>query len=174
MLPVDNNGVIVSLPTVSSAGASSATGYLILGIDTQSNNASSGVTAYGVSSGYLTTTFNGVLNGFLDTGSNGFFFADSAIPTSKTSSGFYAPSCTLSLAATNTGTANPQNTGTVDFQIANADSLFTGSNNVFFNLGGPTPDSTFDWGLPFFLGRNVFIGIQGTSSSLGAGPYWAY
>jgi hypothetical protein len=39
---------------------------------------------------------------------------------------------------------------------------------VFSNLGGPsggTGPSTdyFDFGLPFFFGNTVFIGIQGTS-----------
>jgi hypothetical protein len=33
----------------------------------------------------------------------------------------------------------------------------------------------FDWGIPFFLGRNVYIGIDGRlSPGLATGPFWAY
>jgi hypothetical protein len=34
--------------------------------------------------------------------------------------------------------------------------------------------SSFDWGLPFFYGRRVFIGIDGQASSLGTGPFYAF
>jgi len=61
----------------------------------------------------------------------------------------------------------------VSFQIGDTDTLFQTSNNVFVELGGPEPD-VFDWGLPFFLGRNVYVGIEGKTSTLGTGPYWAY
>jgi hypothetical protein len=44
---------------------------------------------------------------------------------------------------------------------------------VFAEVGG-TFRSNFDWGLPFFFGRTVVIGYEGSASSLGNGPYWAY
>jgi hypothetical protein len=44
---------------------------------------------------------------------------------------------------------------------------------VFNNIGGPNSGS-FDWGIPFFLGRTVFVGIEGQTSPAGTGPYWAY
>ena len=54
--------------------------------------------------------------------------------------------------------------------------LFSSSNNVFIELGGT--GASFDWGLPFFMGKSVYAGIEGTNrpSSFGTGtyPYWAY
>jgi hypothetical protein len=60
----------------------------------------------------------------------------------------------------------------VPFQIANTEQLVNTRNAVFNNLGGDF--STFDWGLPFFLGRTVFVGIEEQSSSLGTGPFFAF
>ena len=182
-LPVDNNGVFVSLPSVLTTGAVSVTGSVIFGINTESNNIPSpGVTAYGASSstGYFTTTFNGVqyTQGFLDTGSNGIFVSYTGEPPS--SNGFYTPPSALNLSATTTGAPNAPNTSpAIGFQIANATTLFASGNNVFSNLAGPLPGGLmFDWGLPFFLGRNVYIGIENTSSTINSvpvtGPFWAY
>jgi hypothetical protein len=179
-LPVDNNGVIVQLPGIQSQGgvASSASGSLILGIGTQSNNIPSGVTAYGANQvAEFTTTFNGVQypHSFIDSGSNGLFFPAlaSLLPTCPSPNGaWYCPPAATSLSATNTG-AGGSPSGSVQFLIGNADSLFNTGNGVLGELGGSGVNS-FDWGLPFFFGRSVFIGINGTSSSLGTGPYWAY
>ncbi len=50
LLPVDNNGVILELPSISLGGTPSVNGSLVLGIGTQSNNSPSGVTTYAASS----------------------------------------------------------------------------------------------------------------------------
>ncbi|MGA3280497.1 MAG: DUF3443 family protein [Smithella sp.] len=189
-LPLDNNGVIVRLPVVSLGGAISADGVLILGIDTRSNNSSSGATMYPVDSTYgefITVfpatggrTYN---SSFLDTGSNGLFFDAGSVSALTTCSsgvaqGWYCPSSTQSLSATTKGYLGSPS-GPVSFQIGNASALFSSSNWVFSELGAPydsdtSPSVYFDWGLPFFMGRNVYVGIQGTISNLGTGPYWAY
>lgn len=57
--------------------------------------------------------------------------------------------------------------------VANADSLFATNDSELGRLAGPFPGS-FDWGLPFFYGRNVFTAIEGKSTPQGSGPYWAF
>jgi hypothetical protein len=61
----------------------------------------------------------------------------------------------------------------ISFRIANFDTpLASPADHVFADIGGDNAD--FDWGLPFHLGRNVCIGIEGNASSLGSGLYEAY
>ena len=177
LLPKDNNGVILQLPSVPLGGSPSVNGSLVLGIGTQSNNGPSGVTAYSANQlGEFTTTFNGTAySSFIDSGSNGLFFPSpgSQLPDCPApNSGWYCPSSTASLSATNTG-ASGSPSGAVSFQIGNFDNLINSSNNVFDDIGGSTPGE-FDWGLPFFFGRNVYVGLEGKGTSLGTGPYWAY
>jgi len=180
LLPTDNNGVTLRFPVIPLGGVSSVNGDLILGIDTQSNNSSSGVTMYPADPTYgeFITVFNGKTysDSFIDSGSNGLFLNASSMSalkpcSSQTGTDWYCPSSTLSLSATTEGYGGSPS-GTVSFNIGNASSLFSSSNNVFIELGGP--DTSFDLGLPFFLGRSVYVGIEGKTSSLGMGPYWAY
>ncbi len=181
-LPVDNNGVILQLPGIPLGGVTSVTGNLILGIATQSNNTPSGAVMYPASSyGLFTTIFNSQTynQSILDIGSNGLFFDPGSLrslkscPSGSSAAGWFCPSSTQSLSAINQGYAGLPS-GTVSFQIGNASNLFNSSNNVFIELGAPMPGTSFDWGLPFFLGRSVYVGIEGKTSSLGTGPYWAY
>ena len=178
----DNNGVIVQLPSVDGSGAVSATGTLIFGVGTESNNApSAGQTVLTVdNSDYLTVTFNGVSypTSFIDSGSNGIFFNDSNLPvcTQTNLTAFYCPSAPVSLSATLTG-ANGV-TATADFTIANTATLLSTSTDLTAlpELGGTFPGSStsFDFGLPFFFGRNVASVIEGNTTTAGTGPYFAF
>jgi hypothetical protein len=186
LFPQDNNGFSIILPQVGTAGAVSLTGTMIFGIGTQTNNALGGAQAQGADfEGNFTPTFNGTAypGSYIDSGSGGYFFLDSAttgLPNCATNSdadGFYCPPNPVSFTAINSG-PNPKGTGVavstnVAFSIANALPLIDSPSVVFNNVGGPNPDS-FDWGIPFFLGRTVFVGIEGQSSAAGTGPYWAY
>jgi len=199
-LPTDSNGLLVQLPVIPAGGATAVNGNLVLGIGTQSNNTvlgigtqpnntPSGVVAYpaNASTAEFITTVTGTVNQYtslIDSGSNGLFFNPvtasqaSLLPTSCTLEDWFCPSTTQDLSATNTGASGaPPPSGLVSFQIGNIITLTDSGNAAFNDIGGtfgsPNPDF-FDWGLPFFYGRNVWIGIEGQTSTLGIGPYWAY
>lgn len=172
--PTDNNGVIVELPPVSSPVAS-ISGSLVFGIGTQANNALGSANIFPLdSTGQITTNFKGqAYQGFIDSGSNGLFFLDSnttSIPVCSGSS-FYCPTSTANLTATISATGA---SATINFSVQNADTLFSNQSAfVFPGLAGPNPQ-IFDWGLPFFFGRNVFTAIDSASTPAGMGPYWAF
>ncbi len=177
-LPIDNNGYAIMFPAVGSHGAASLTGALILGIGTQSNNVPAGVSVYtrDPANGTISTTYKGTpVQGFLDSGSTLLFFNDPTIPLCPPVNELFCPPSPLNLSATNRGTNGTS--GVVNFQVANAATLVSTGNAVFDNLAGPGIaglSKEFDWGLPFYLGRTVYTGIEARSSVLGVGPYWAY
>jgi uncharacterized protein DUF3443 len=181
----DNNGVIVELPSVGATGTTSVSGSLVFGIDTRSNNGLGSATVLlgdATTGGYITATYKGTAysGGYLDSGSNGVFFTDSTIAACTTSTGFYCPSSTLSESVMLQGTGST--TATVDFSVANAESLFATANyNAFSNLGGPVPTPLpagqpvpFDLGMSFFYGHNVYTAIIGADAAGFVGPYFAF
>ena len=193
----DNNGVMITLPSVPSSGAVSVSGTMNFGIATRSDNALGNATIYALDAcGYFPTvnfggnsymdtqcTSNtGGLGGFLDTGSNGLFVSDANTlktfgifdcPSNTRASGFY---CVSGGTATLSG-VNLVGLGgvaaTISLNINDATTLLSTNNAVFNDIGGdsvtggnPSTDS-WDLGLPFFLGRTVFVGIAGTSMPAG-------
>ncbi|WP_280530628.1 DUF3443 family protein [Paraburkholderia sacchari] len=174
LFPVDNNGLIVDTPAIAADGASTATGTVTFGIGTQTNNQLSGAGAT-----ILATdrwgNFNGsVGNGsmvqmFIDSGSNTLSFEDWSIIQDK---GFYVPATPLkrSVALSDANGVN----GVTDIVIGNADAMLASPNFAFSTLATFLAQ-TVDLGMPFFYGRRIYYGIEGTSSGAGAtGPYVAY
>jgi hypothetical protein len=177
---VNNNGVLVSLPAVGAAGLTSVSGTLTFGVNTQANNAIAGETVFTTDGGGdFSTTYKGKTYGssFIDSGSNGYFFTDTTI---RTCSGgdFFCPAATLALNATNSA-ADGSASGTVAFNIVNLVQL--ASTVQAAQVGGPLTGistagngDTFDWGLPFFYGRRVFVVMEGGTVNGKTGPLWAY
>jgi Protein of unknown function (DUF3443) len=173
-LLVDNNGVIVELPGVSPiTGATSAIGSLVLGIGTQANNVPAAVNTYPTDSvgEIITTISSSTYSAIIDTGSNGFFFTPpSAIQLPNCASpnqSWFCPSSPVTINAINAG-ASGSPSSPVSFEIGNFSNLVSSNNKVFSNIGANTPDK-FIWGLPFYFGRNVYVGMEGKG-----GPYFAY
>lgn len=180
MFSSDNNGVLISLPAIAATGAINVSGTMAFGIGTQSNNGLGNATVFTLAAdGTFTTIFNGKSypESFIDSGSNGNFFLTSALTgipeCSSPNTGFYCPNSTQNLSATNQGLNSVSNT--VQFSVANLNSL-SGNNTAFNDIGGTNagPPPSFDWGLPFFFGRNVFTAIEGQNTPAGIGPFWAY
>ena len=171
----DNNGVIVELPAAANP-VPTLSGSLVFGIGTQSNNTLGVSSIFPIdASGNFSTSYKGrTYPAFVDSGSNGYFFLDSnttGIPTCPSNSGFYCPALTANLSAmTSSGSVSE----TINFNVSDADTLFSNSANAVFNtLGGPNT-GMFDWGLPFFYGRNVYTAVESKNTPGGVGPYWAY
>lgn len=177
----DNNGVVLGLPAISSAGQGVTVGTLYFGVATQANNAMTGATVLktdsrtlNVSVSYKNASFP---DSFLDSGSNFFFLNDSTIAQcakSSNFSGFYCPSSTLDLSASftaATGAALSQS-----FAVASAQSLFTSNpgvvavNNI---AAASTGSNAIDFGLPFFYGRLVAVLNEGQSALGQPGPFTA-
>lgn len=187
LFPTDNNGVVIVMPSISSAGQATATGELRFGIGTQSNNAIGSATVIPIdSSSYFTAVYNSTTmsQSIMDSGSNGFFFSSSIASCSSASgaSDFYCPTSSLSLSATITGSSSSTSSASVNstavtFPIYNAVTLLSannGNNYALPGLGGSSVISGFDFGFPFFYGRSVFMAITGKSTSAGTGPYLAF
>jgi len=189
LLSQDYNGVIIELEPVGSGGAATAAGSLVFGIGTQTNNGLATATVLTVDSGsgFFLATYpvNGTQYpaGILDSGSNANYFNDNTISvcpsTDTVAPGFYCPAATLTgLSATLQGTNNAMLTAV--FDVANAHNLLMAnpSFTAFSNLAAP-PSGTgatqdFDLGLPYFFGRNIYIGMEGENTPGGMGPYVAY
>jgi hypothetical protein len=185
----DNNGVIIELPTVAAGGVASVTGSLIFGIGTQSNNAmATGVQILTVDSndGSLTTSYKGtsLTDSFIDSGSNGYFFPDSTITQCSDGSGFYCPTATLSESGIMMGVNGtsvsvsfsvvPENSYLNGTSIIAAAPGLAGSSTTDNTAGSFNGSTSFDWGLPFHFGRNVYTAIEGKTAAGVAGPYFAF
>lgn len=170
-----NNGVLVNLPAVISPGMPSVKGALFFGIGTPGGTVSALATS---ASGYFSTTLasRSMNNSFIDSGSNGLYFDSSSIPAcvGLNVTGFYCPTSPYVGSATLVGINNAPKS--VSFTLENALTLFDGGvNHVLPTLGGNFGHTTsFDWGLPFFYGRPVYVGIEGQTSTLGTGPFYAF
>lgn len=181
----DNNGVIVTLPAVGAAGATTVAGTLVFGIGTESNNALASTATILTTDpyyGYVSVNFIGTnfTQSYIDSGSNAFYFNDSSITVCGSNSiapGFFCPTSTVSLSATITGVNGAQASPT--FSIANAVNLFNSCSTcaAFSNLGGSAGTDgaqSFAFGLPFFFGRSVYSAMENTNAGGTNGPYFAF
>jgi Protein of unknown function (DUF3443) len=182
----DNNGIIVNMPNLINAnGDTSVQGELIFGIATQADNAlpASGLTVLGAdATGDFTATYNGattLLPALIDSGTDAYAF-DATITVCSSSGnwgGYYCPAVApQNVFAVNTGAGANNATNTVNFAIAdpNTFTLPAAGAAAFAGLAGGPGSTRFVWGMPFFYGRKVYIGIEQKVTGAFTGPYYAY
>ena len=191
----DNNGVMLTMSQVSSSGAATATGTLTFGIGTQSDNALGSANVYPlglwpsgefVGSYTIQSTYNGVgYPAFIDSASPITDFLDPTtigVPgCSGTYPGLYCPSSTTSFTVSNMGYGGTAANASIS--IGNAQTLLSNTSfTAFSNLAGISgtgaANDAVEFGLPFFYGKTVYVGIAGKvapsgvpASAVGTGYY---
>jgi hypothetical protein len=75
--------------------------------------------------------------------------------------------------AVNTGVGAYNGSNTVDFAIADPRTFVVGA-AAFTNLAGGGGSTNFTWGMPFFYGRKIYIGIDQRPAGTYTGPFYAY
>jgi hypothetical protein len=175
LFAADNNGVVIELPAASSPAAT-LTGTMIFGIDTQADNAVGPAQIYTVDANYGTfiSTYNGTAldASFIDAGSNAYFFTDGTISTCADQTAFYCPPASLNRQASIQGTNGA--VATISFFVDNADADFAANAAALPRLAGPAASSqgnSFDWGLPFFYGRKVYVAFEAGAPGGVVGPW---
>jgi hypothetical protein len=183
LFAADNNGVIVNLPNLQNAnGDAQVQGTLVFGINTQSYNAlpAAGLTVLGTNAnGDFTATYNGgttPLPSWIDSGAAAYDFDDPTIATCPGPAfvGFYCPANGLMpLFAVNAGVGTNSASSTVQFAVQDPNS-FVATAVAFTDLGGGGGSTTFVWGMPYFYGKRIYVGIDQRTAGIYTGPYFAY
>jgi hypothetical protein len=186
----DNNGTIITLPAVAQRGVPTLTGSVTFGIGTQSNNTLAASVVLPVTTstsrlgaGLLTATYNGkaLTQSFLDTGSNEYFFIDTALApcTATDLIAFYCPTAPVTLSPTLTGTNGATASGAFTLysplNVANTSNAAPGLGINPTLVTPPLPfANSFDFGIPFFFGKTVYTSIEGRTAGSTQGPYVAF
>lgn len=175
-----NNGNIVSLPTIASTGSKNVNGYIYLGIGNTTNNTISPQSVINTdNNGYINATMNGqsFSQSFIDSGTSVYGITDSSIPlcTQSGYTNYFCPTSTYSPSIILSNSSKNQNS-TVTLTIDNAYNLIQTGNNAFNNIAFDFSSwsSSVDLGLTFFFGKNVATGMEGSSSNIGSGTYFAF
>ena len=187
----DNNGTVITLPSVPQAGVTSLAGTVTFGISTQTDNALSAqatvlaltTSSSALGAGVLTATYNGtaLTQSFLDSGSNDYFFIDTTLtPCTATGfSAFYCPATPVTLSpvltAANGTVADVSFTLYSPLDVAGTSIAAPGLGINPTLVMPPLPfANSFDFGLPFFFGRTVYTAIEGRPAGKFVGPYVAF
>lgn len=167
-LPSDNNGYVLDIQPVPESGATAARGTLTLGIGTRRNNALDVNNVVDLApNGTFTTVWNGQSYpaSYFDTGTEEYYFATAPVGARACGSHWCAtPEAEFS------ATLKGQTTdATANFRVGDSATLVRSGKGAFRNVAIVAHEDSraFVWGMPFFIGRKVFVKL--TEGSNGSG-----
>lgn len=174
-LPQNNNGYILDTGDAPNNGSGSVSGKLILGIDLQDNSLKQKNRVYLGAHGNVDTEFNGVHypRSYFDSGTQDLYFADA--PSSL-------QQCGHAWCADGETKLNAQITGAdgatvnVPFRVGNTQQLRASRKGAIPNVARVNTESThaFVWGMPFFYGKRVYVGIVPLDENADVKPFYAF
>ncbi|WP_175949411.1 DUF3443 family protein [Burkholderia vietnamiensis] len=166
-LASDNNGYVLDVQPVPESGAKAARGTLTLGIGTRRNNALDVTNVVDLApNGTFTTVWNGQSYpaSYFDTGTEEYYFATAPVGARECGSHWCAtPEAEFS--ATLKGRTTD---ATTKFRVGESATLVRSGKGVFRNVAivAHKDSRAFVWGMPFFIGRKVFVKLtEGANGS---------
>ena len=177
----DNNGATIQLAAVPATGRGHSTGTLFFGVGTQGNNSLGSARLFTLDAfGTFVTNFEGASDiAFIDSGSNAYFFPSRFAADLRRRTRLLLPQVgrQSDLGSPDRNHRRAQRRerergihgrqcrpGIRDQRFAPA-----GPCRLHCVLGGGL-GGTFDWGLPFFYGRTVYVLFEGQPLGSTAGP----
>jgi hypothetical protein len=164
----DNNGVILSFPGLATGVSQAVVGTLTFGLDTQTDNSSSGVSmVQGVSNG-MSTTYSGMsMTAIFDSGSSADYISSAPFATCTIySEQWFCPTTTTSQSVSFSGGAASL---PVTFSIANAQTVLAQSGYAYANVAADDAlfdEAYLDLGMSYLFGHNLFLGYPGTTGNV--------
>ena len=178
-LPIDNNGVSLTFSTLSDGATTTATGYLVLGLGTSTNNASKPTNVFATnSSGAIMSTVAGTSGtAWIDSMNQINAFYDKSLALCSNDPELYCPSSETQISATIMGTSGSPSVA-LTFPVGNGQTMMDSPQVTTDDFASPdfagAQNSPIFWGLPFFFGRTVYVGIAGKTVFTNTGPLYGY
>lgn len=169
----NNNGEVVSLPTVSANTNSNITGTLTFGINTESNNqVPTNISSVQGDPNDFIGRFIGLSSGayfptMFDSGTNHFRFYSTEI---NLCGELYCPSSSTAW----TSQISSYNMSVSAIPLSSIITSQTVAYSLMPNLGLSAQSGSGLYGLPFYFGKNIYLGFVGSNSSMGSGPTWGF
>ncbi len=167
-----SNGFVLDFPNAPAGGADAVRGTLTLGIETADNNRLGAAQRLMLGpTGRFTTLYDGrsYPGSYIDSGTETYAFADDRLPACPVKTAGYCLQPARVLRATLVG--QDQASIPMSFKVGNYERLRQENVGASDSLAVTAqPDSpAFVWGAPFFLGKRVYLLIEGQSLPTGHG-----